>query len=170
MRNTVLVCHMDNENAALICKKGSGKPRLQSYAIRIANICAESNIQIRPIWIPRTINTLADALSKSIDYEDYSVTNLFFEEICSDFLQTPEVDCFASDWNAKTKNFFSLTFCPGTLGVDCFNYDWSLFGLLWLFPPPRLILQTFQFLKKCKAKGLLLTPEWRNSPFFCCFE
>jgi len=164
--NSVLTCHFDNDNAAIICTKGSGKPRLQRYAVDIADLCDKFNICFRAVWIPRDLNKLADALSKSIDYEDYSVTEQFFDKVCSDFSLRPEIDCFATDWNAKVPAFFSAMYCPNTHGVNCFNYDWSVYTVCWLFPPPRLILKTFNYLKNCKAAGLLLTPEWRNSAFF----
>ena len=72
-------------NAAIIGTSGSNKPRLNSYAVLIANICTTNDINLHIVWIPRDINNIADFLSKTIDYEDYKITNLFYKTICTYF-------------------------------------------------------------------------------------
>ena len=161
-----ITLHTDNMNAAIIGTSGSNKPRLNSYAVLIANICTTNNINLHIVWIPRDINNIADFLSKTIDYEDYQITNLFYNSICTDFGCTPTVDLFANNNNAKAKKIFSLTYCPGTMGVDAFNYDWGKNGLNWIFPAPRLILRVLRHLQLTGAEGLLLVPQWKTSYFY----
>jgi hypothetical protein len=60
--------HTDNQNAALICTKGSHKPRLNKYAQKISNCCLQNNITLNVTWIPRDLNIVADAISNSLDY------------------------------------------------------------------------------------------------------
>jgi hypothetical protein len=45
-----------------------------------------------------------------------------------------------------------------------------LYGTCWWFPPPKLIGKTVSHAKICKAEGLLLIPQWKNSHFYtvCC--
>jgi hypothetical protein len=164
--NSVMTLHFDNMNAATICRKGSPKIRLQKYAEKIANIACENSLKINPVWIPRDLNNVADMISKTIDYEDYGVTEAFFRDVCEFFGVEPQIDCFANAENAKTKKFFSLSYCVNSTGVDCFSYNWRHFGICWLFPPPRLIGKTLNYLKECKAKGLLLVPQWKFSYFY----
>jgi len=76
------------------------------------------------------------------------------------------MDFFASNKNAKCTAFFSQTYCPGTVGVDAFNYDWSVYGLGWIFVSPKMVLRTVSYLKKFKAKGLILVPQWKTSHFY----
>jgi hypothetical protein len=166
IRNSVLTLHMDNENAVKICEKGSPKPRLQMYARLIFDLCNDNNIILQPVWIPRDLNRMADFLSKEVDYEDYQVTVEFFQEVCGDVGLAPDVDLFADEKNTKAPKFFSLTYCPGTLGVNAFYYDWSLRGLNWIFVPPRLILRAISHLKLCKAAALILIPQWKASHFY----
>jgi hypothetical protein len=161
-----MTLYFDNANAALICTKGSPKPRLQKYAENIADISVAFNIKLNTVWIPRDLNNLADSLSKVVDYEDYSLKTSVFDEICTEFGVRPIVDCFANDKNAKTKLFYSVTYCPNTAGIDCFAYNWKMAGLCWLFPPPRLIGKTLSHMQNCAAEGLLLVPQWRNSYFY----
>jgi Reverse transcriptase (RNA-dependent DNA polymerase) len=158
--------HFDNLNASIICTKGSPKIRLQKYAERVFDITEKYHIKLNAVWIPRDLNNVADILSKTLDYEDYSITDVFFQQVCEVFEISPIIDCFANNVNAKTKHFFSLTFCPGTTGVDCFSYNWRLYGCAWLFPPPRLIVKTVLFLETCKGEGVLLAPQWKNSHFY----
>ena len=75
------------------------------------------------------------------------------------------IDRFASNYNTKLPVFNSASFCVGTSGVDSFLYDWGD-SINWLFPPPRLVLQTVNHLRKCNGIGLLLTPEWKSSSFY----
>ena len=62
------------------------------------------------------------------------------------------MDFFASNKNAKCTAFFSQTYCPGTLGVDDFNHDWSVYGLGWIFVSPKMVLRTVSYLKKFKRQ------------------
>jgi hypothetical protein len=82
---------------------------------------------------------------------------------------SPVVDLFANDANAKTNKFFSLTYCLGTLGVDAFNYDWSIRGLNWIFTPPRLLVRAIHHLENCKASAFVLIPQWKTSHFYPVF-
>jgi hypothetical protein len=109
---------------------------------------------------------MADFLSKEIDFDDYQVSNEFFQEVCRDMGLSPEVDLFADERNTKAPKFFSLSYCQGTLGVNAFYYDWSLRGLNWIFVPPRLILRAINHLELCKAAAFILVPQWKTSYFY----
>jgi len=85
----VVTLYFDNINASIICGKGSPKPRLQKYAVRIADLLEKYNIEIKPIWIPRDLNFVADAISKTIDYDDHGVTQDFFHQVCGEEEVTP---------------------------------------------------------------------------------
>ena len=81
-RGSTVTLYSDNSNAALILEKGSPKPRLQFYASAISDICVENNIKLRPVWITRDLNNVADLLSKTLQWDDYQVTVEFFQLIC----------------------------------------------------------------------------------------
>jgi len=165
LAGSVLTIHLDNQNAVIICTKGSNKPRLQRYALEIYEICAKFRILLHAVWIPRDLNQYADFYSKLVDYEDYSVTKDFFRRVCDDF-GTPDVDCFANDKNATVAKFFSKVFYEHSVGVDCFKYNWSRYRMPWLFPPPDMILKTVRHLQNCNSTGLLLVPQWKHSAYY----
>jgi len=167
---SVLTLYFDNQTASIVVTKGSNKPRLQKYAIQILDLCMKHAVMLNPVWIPRDLNNFADMLSKTTDYEDYSITNEFFSQICRDFGVSPVLDCFANNVNKKIDTFFSPVFCPGTSGVDAFAFNWKLFGVAWIFPPPRLLLRCIQHLKNLQASGLILLPQWKNTTFYPAFR
>ena len=113
------------------------------------------------IWI-----FVADRISKVIDFDDHSVTARFYSQVCESLGELPEVDRFANEKNSHCKVFYSATYCPGTAGVDAFNYDWRVGGLNWIFPPLKLVTRCVYHLKQCRAAGLLLIPQWKNAHFY----
>jgi hypothetical protein len=165
-KNSIVTLHFDNLNASIICQKGSGKIRLQKYSEKLFSITTTNNIELRPVWIPRDLNNLADMLSKTIDYEDYAIADWFFKSLCKEMGVEPDIDCFANSENKKTEKFFSLSYCKNTSGVDCFNYNWRNYGICWLFPPPRLVGKVLNYVKACKANAILLVPQWKNAYFY----
>jgi hypothetical protein len=160
------VLHSDSQNAEVICMKGSPKPKLHAYAKLIHDYLEDQNIQLTVSWIPLDLNLTADFISTQIDYEDYQVIPEAFEHICDSLQRFPDFDLFADSSNAKCNKFLSATYCPGTVGVAAFNYDWSSFGLAWIFMAPRLILRALNYAKVCKAHILILVPQWKHSYFY----
>jgi len=166
LENMVFTLHFDNMNAATIVEKGSGKFRLQNYAMLIDNFCRDKRIVLKPVWIPRCLNNVADIVSKMIDYEDYSVIDYFYQYVQELTGFVPNFDRFANNWNAKCSQFNSLSYCVGSNGVNAFNYSWGGTAKNWLFPPPRLIIPTVLHLQKSFGAGLLLVPQWKNAVFY----
>jgi len=162
----VVLLYMDNLNAVTVCSKGSPKCRLQKYAEKISKICHRYNIELRPVWIPRDLNFVADYLSKCYDFDDHQITMEFFEIVTNTVGAVPVIDRFACNRTAKLPKFNSATYCPGTSGVDAFNYDWRVGGLNWVFPPLKMIGRALRHLKLCKAAGLFLVPQWKNAYFY----
>jgi hypothetical protein len=124
------------------------------------------NIDLTVSWIPRDLNNVADAISVTVDYADYEVAPASFEHICYTLGVRPITDLFANSVNRKCAVFFSATFCPGTAGVDAFNYLWSQLGLCWVFTQSSMIGRVLTAAKTCKAHLLLLVPQWKYSYFY----
>jgi hypothetical protein len=165
--NNVFTLHFDNMNAVTVVEKGSGKFRLQNYAMLVDNLCRTKNISLNPVWIPKCLNNVADILSKMLGYQDYSVQDHFYQYVQEISGFDPNFDRLANNWNAKCSQFNSLAFsCVGSNGVNAFNYPWGGQVKNWLFPPPRLIIPTILHLQKSFATGLLLIPHWKNAVFY----
>jgi RNase H-like domain found in reverse transcriptase len=161
-----ITIHTDSNNVAIICDKGSKKPKLQAYAKLIIDLTILFKIELSVKWIPRDINMVADFISQELDYTDYEIVPEMFSSVCNAFQLIPETDCFANNSNAKCPYFYSATYSPGCVGVDAYSYDWAVNGLCWIFTAPDQIIRALLHAEQCKANVLLLVPQWRNSSFY----
>jgi len=127
-------------------------------------------LELRPVWVPRDLNMVADVVSKFRDTENFAVTPDFFKVICADFAIQPDFDCFADSITACCTLFFRLTHCLGSAGVDAFLQDWSTCGVCWIFPAPRLIIRALRQIVTCRGKGIFLIPQWKNNAFYTVFR
>ena len=69
----------DNQSCVRIVQNRSMKMELQRMAMNIFSVCVQKGIIIDIQWIPRQENVKADYISNIIDYEDWGVTNEFFQ-------------------------------------------------------------------------------------------
>jgi hypothetical protein len=165
-RGKNVTIHTDSLNCQIICTKGSPKPKLHAYASLISDVLESQRISLNVVWIPRDLNMVADFISNSIDFADYEIVPEQFENICREFQMYPDVDLFANSYNAKCHDFFSVSFEPGSIGVDAFEYDWSVFHLGWIFVQPSLISRALLYAERCKAHVIILIPQWKSSYFY----
>ena len=103
----------------------------------MSDFCSTYSIVLNTVAIPRSINRFADYISKCVDYTDYGVTQIFFDQLKIKTGVVCNIDRFANNHNTKLLVFNSTSFCLGTSGVDAFNYDWAPPFVNWLFLPPR---------------------------------
>ena len=96
----------DSFAASLIVKKGSSKIELQELSEKIFDICRNSKVSFSITWIPRTRLVAVDALSRTLDYDDWETTDAFFK-ILHDRWGPFRRDCFADSQNSKLPTFFS---------------------------------------------------------------
>ena len=62
--------------------------------------------------------------------------------------------------------FNSKFFCPGSDAINAFTQNWADEPLNWLSPPIKFIIPTIRHLQLCKAKGILIIPQWPSSYFW----
>ena len=158
---------VDNQSAARIINVGSMKDELHSIAMEVFFTCLRSGVSLEIEWIPRTQNEAADAASREaqlVDTDDWQLEDSFFKYI--DKRWGPlTVDYFSNDYNKKLGRFYSLFNSPGCEGVDAFAHDWS--GEVGLFVPPVcLVGRVLLHLKLCRAKGVLVVPDWPSAHYF----
>ena len=65
----------DNQNVVSIVNGGSRVVELQSLALEIFASCATNSISLEMKWIPRDLNTVADCVSRIIDFDDYALND-----------------------------------------------------------------------------------------------
>ena len=161
-----LLWHTDNFSAAIIVRIGSNKCKLHDIATKIYDICRKKEITLTVTWISRKLNSLSDKISKTIDYDDWTISSLLFNKI---YLKWGpfSIDLFADNKNSKCKRFCSKYWCPGTMKVDAFSFDWSNENCL-MVPPTFLIARCVKHFLACKGNvsGVLIVPFWPSATFW----
>ena len=61
-----------------IVHNGSKVTELQSLALSIFIVCTRVGISLEIKWIPRSFNCHADLLSRTIDFDDYTINDDVF--------------------------------------------------------------------------------------------
>ena len=160
-----VVCwETDNQGVVSICKKGSPKAELQNMARQIYFACRKEGIALDVYWVPREENVVADELSKHTDYDDWTTSDEFFQELNADW-GPYTIDRFASSKNNKIRRYNSRFWNPGCEAVDALTQDWSGENN-WLVPPVFLISRVIRHARDCKARGSLIVPLWESAPFW----
>ena len=102
-------------------------------------------------WIPREENEIADEISKLIDFDDWQLTDEFFEHL-------------NRKWGPKTRRFNSKFYSPGTEAVDAFSAHLEN-EINFVVPPVDLIPETLKFILNNPSTGTLVTPLWKSATF-----
>lgn len=112
---------------------------------------------------------IADRFSriKNIDIE-WELNELIFQEICLKLGQL-NIDLFASYCNAKCKTIISWKPEKEAFAIDAFTIKWSKF-FFYDFLPFSLITRILSKIKKDKAEGIIIVPDWKNKPWFPLFN
>ena len=164
LRGRNLIWKCDNMNVVGILKRGSMKEDLQLVAKQIFYLKRERGIEISAVWISRSVNRRADAISKIPFPFDWVVSQHIFSYI--DSIWGPfTCDAFADGSNSKCRKFYSKFPCPGSFGVNALDYDWGR-DKSWVTPPISLIGNTILHMKRCRAYGALVVPRWEASYFW----
>lgn len=164
LKGSSLVVYSDNKNVSHILEVGSKKENLQLIASDIFQSCSYNKITLIPKWIPRSENQEADLISRQTDRDDWGIRISVYNYLCEKYGQH-DIDAFATHYNTKCSVFYSKSWCPGTSGIDAFNFSWTGSNM-WLVPPPVFISKT---IKKClseKVLGTLVVPRWISAPFW----
>ena len=154
----------DNLNIVHILKVGSRKPHLHDEVLKIFNMCVEHQIKLEPEWVPREKNTIADCISRIVDYDDWQLVPEVFSWLNGQFGPF-SVDRFASQYNTQLPRFNSRYVCPNSEAIDAFTVDWGEENN-WLCPPPSLIVRVLRHARQCRAHGMIVIPCWPSAPFW----
>ena len=129
----------DNQAVVAILANGSRADDCQAVAAEIFAMAEANGTKILPVWVPRELNTVADALSKAADIDDDELTHHAFVAVCGLFGLKPAIDLFASHVSTKCESFASRSYSPHAIVFDAFSAAWAPFGPLYIFPPVALI-------------------------------
>ena len=156
----------DSLSATRIALRGSASPPCQELALRISSLLSRFSITLYPVWVPRSLNAVADAASRLLDHDDYFMTPSAFARVCMAFAFSPELDVFASAANAVVPRFFSRWVSPGCEGVDALSLAWPEVPL-WVFPPFCMVLRALSHLLAHQVfDAVFVLPVWEGQAFW----
>ena len=148
-------------------QNGSKVTELQSLALSIFNICVRSGIFLEMKWIPRNLNYPADLLSRTIDFDHYTINDdVFLMLDCKWGSHTD--DRFACSYNAKLSRYNSIFYQPGAEVVDAFAQNWECENH-WILPSVSQISRVITHMRACKAVGTLVIPISGSHHIFGCY-
>ena len=137
---------------------------LHDLALSIDSTCRQNNIYIFPQWVPRSENEKADAISRIVDSDDWSVAPEVFH-LLENRWGPHSIDRFASNYNSKLPRFNSRYWNPGSETIDAFSVSWARENN-WLVPPISLVARTILHLRDSRGCGTLVAPYWKSAPFW----
>ena len=154
----------DNQNVVRILNSGSKTPALQELAMDIHRSSLLNAVNIDMQWIPRDLISVADDISKFIDYDDYMINDAVFDAL--DDLWGPHTcDRFACSYNAKIQWFNSRFYQPGSSGVNAAVNALSHHNI-WLCPPVYLTCKVIKDMELYSAQETLIVPLWKSVHFW----
>ena len=124
--------------------------------------CKERNIWVSAAHIPGKDNKAADAQSRKINLDaEWKLNPNFLSEALEVLNIEPNVDLFASRINFQYQDYFSYKADPDAVAVDAFSVSWTNLKF-YAFPPFSMILRMLSKIKREKATGIVIVPEWHT--------
>ena len=162
IKGSKIVYITDSQSCESICRKGSSKMNLHTYAEKIQKFCLANKIDFAIAWVNRTQNQEADFMSKIVDSDGWSIKCEFFDRIKKLTSLVFTLDAFASNENRKCDRFYSRFMCPNSLGVNALLFSWQT-EIVWACPPPVMATKVLWKFYNDKCKGVIVFPDWHSS-------
>jgi len=159
-----VVLQTDAMNLLGIINRGSSKLPLNDLARELFWYCLEFKIRLIIEWVPREENAIADEISKWLIPDDSSISQGYFAMIDNRW-GPHSCDMFSSNENNLCSKFYSLHWCRGTSGVNCFGFDWSIDNS-WIHPPFRVIGKIWRKLRMHGSKATIIVPLWTSATWW----
>ena len=120
--------------------------------------------------IPGIQNVEADKESRDNETRtEWMLSDDSFHSIIYTLGYKPVIDLFASRINNKLQRFASFRPDPEAEVIDAFSISWS--GLpFYAFPPFICVGRVLQKIRKDKATGIIVVPDWPNQPWYNAYK
>lgn len=166
LQHVNLLVRSDNTNAVQYIVNGGGASRdLTLIAKEIWNFALQNCAFIDAEWIPGAQNNLADYLSRWFAPADYRLSPQSFRRIVNRF-GLPDVDRMAVAATAQVARYNTANpFDRAAEALDCFTVDWSR-DFNYVFPDPAVILRVVRHAQACRARMIIVVPEWPSQPWW----
>jgi hypothetical protein len=164
----------DSYNCYLFLKKGSRIPKIQRVAAWVKKRERELDVEIVPVWTPRSQGRLVMADLGSKLHHSTDEWGVDREELGSLFQEWdfwPEVDCMAAANNAICKEFFSLVPQAGASGVNFFCQKMGRGKRVFCCLPVKMIVRAMgHLLQQQGIWAVMVVPAWESKPFWAVLQ
>ena len=166
VRGAVIRWCCDNTVSVWSATKWKARTLLLRQALQdLWDFAQELTVELLPEHVPGVTNTLADALSRSSDREDWKLHPRLCVEAQKHFQFEATVDAFASFANRQLPRFWSRLPQPESAGVDALRQNW-VEERAWANPPFSVIGDVLALLRRQRATALLVYPCWPSQPWW----
>lgn len=122
--------------------------------------CKNRGISLTVTHLPGKLNIEADQASRQFhDDTEWSLNTHVYERPIANWGK-PEIDLFASQLNAKLPCYVAWRPDPSAYAIDAFTLDWSVYKLVYCFPPFSVIGKVLQKITLAQTTAILILPDW----------
>lgn len=122
--------------------------------------CKDRGISLAVTHLPGKLNVEADLASRHFhDDTEWSLDTHVYNSLITKW-GNPEIDLFASRLNAKLPCYAAWKPDPCAHFIDAFTLDWSVFKLVYCFPPFSVIGKVLQKIIFSETTAILVLPDW----------
>lgn len=122
--------------------------------------CKDRGISLTVTHLPGKQNVEADQASRHFhDDTEWSLDTHVYNSLITKWGK-PEIDLFASRLNAKLPCYAAWKPDPSAYSIDAFTLDWSVYKLVYCFPPFSIIGKVLQKIIFAKTTAILVLPDW----------
>ena len=162
---------LQSDNTTVVnCLKRGGSARslpLNKITLWVVKLVTARGWFLSAVHIQGAFNVRADLLSRgrpvSTEWTLHRASVLW---LCRQTSILPQVDLFATPFNARFPSFLSPIAMKGSSGVDALSTDWNQWERIYLFPPFPLISEALARLERFRGSAILIAPWWPNRPWF----
>ena len=152
----------DNQTAVAYLRNMGGTHSRDCNQITRETIlwCKDRDISLTITHLPGKLNVEADKASREFhDDTEWSLDVQVYQTLVSRWGK-PDVDLFASRLNAKLPCYVAWRPDPNAYAIDAFTLNWSVFNLVYCFPPFSVIGKVLQKIIQYQTTAILVLPDW----------
>lgn len=159
---------IDNTSAVSIINNmgTSHSPKMNMVAKQLWEWCILHKLWISAAHIPGRDNFIADFESRRNERaSEWMLDESCLAKALKKLNYSPQIDLFASRINKQMPKYVSYRPDPQAISVDAFTLTWRVL-MFYAFPPFSLIGNVLSKIKKDKARGVCVLPNWPTQPWY----
>jgi len=160
LRNTHLKVQSDCATVVHdLRRRRVGAARLLPIAKRIIQTCESLQVVLSIEHLPGVLNVQSDKISRTEEHHGLVLRAEVFNRI-QEKLGHCDVDCFATESNAKLPRFWTLYPSSKAEHQDFFSQHLDPNTLYYVFPPPGLLYRALAVLRDQQAQAIVIAPDF----------